>query len=78
MIPEWLYSKKLTYRKEIRQILGIKFAFPRVTKIIAFVETQGLGDYILIHNFYKFQNPFFFRIVHNNPKNALFLPNFGI
>ncbi len=29
-------------------------------------------------DFYKFQNPFFFRIVHNNPKNALFLPNFGI
>lgn len=54
MIPEWLYSKKLTYRKEIRQILGIKFAFPRVTKTIAFVETQGLGDYILIHNFYKY------------------------
>lgn len=53
-LPKWIYSEELTYRKEIKRVLGIKFAFPRVKKTIAFVETQGLGDYILIHNFFKY------------------------
>ena len=52
-LPAFVYSEKLTYRKEIKQILGIKMSFPRVKKTIAFVETRGLGDYIVMHNFLK-------------------------
>ncbi len=53
-IFDFLYSKELTYRKEVWRILGIKFAFPRKEKTIAFLETRGLGDYILMHNFLKY------------------------
>lgn len=54
MLPEWIYSERLTYRKEIKRICGLKLSFPRVKKTLAFVETQGIGDYILIHNFFKY------------------------
>lgn len=53
-IPKFIYSKELTYKKEILYILGCKLSFPRKNKTIAFLETRGLGDYILMHNFFKF------------------------